>query len=532
MFQIILRELRITSKRGSTYWVRMATAAAAFVVAFCFMIVSSLFGNMMGNIGQNMFTVLSWYVFCISLVAGLFLTSDCISEERREGTLGLLFLTNLTGFDVVMGKLFSSGLNALYGLFALLPILGLSLLVGGVTGTQFFSCSLALVNILFFGLSAGMFVSVFTRETLWSVLGSLAVMFIVLAGLSLLAILFNHFRIGTIFRMLNPFSPFNSIVSTLSGISNRAEFWESLAISNLVSWFLVFTSAFMLPRVIREKTGSFKSLELLLNKFKVTPKKKILSDGNPVLWLMERVNWSGKIAWWTILAGAALTLMILCIPGYSLAKGISSWTVTLTGLGLKVLFAFQACRLFAETRQNGALELIACTPLTDEEIIYGQWQSLKNIFLTPLAIFTLIYANLMIVIFLSQKTMMAPVIATMAKSGAGGFANLWLWILFTTQIWGPLYQVVRFPFDFFALGWMGMWLSLSLRKPHQAAGLTLLFVLVIPSVALCVPTLLTDIFFIFWARRKVLEDFRVILSEGRRRRAPVLGLQPAPPPKI
>ncbi|HQU46125.1 MAG TPA: hypothetical protein PK867_25150, partial [Pirellulales bacterium] len=42
------------------------------------------------------------------------LTADCISSERREGTLGLLFLTDLRGHDVVLGKLVVAGLGAFY----------------------------------------------------------------------------------------------------------------------------------------------------------------------------------------------------------------------------------------------------------------------------------------------------------------------------------------------------------------------------------------------------------------------------------
>ena len=39
------------------------------------------------------------------LLSGVWFTADCLSEEKREGTLGLLFLTDLKGYDVVFGKL-------------------------------------------------------------------------------------------------------------------------------------------------------------------------------------------------------------------------------------------------------------------------------------------------------------------------------------------------------------------------------------------------------------------------------------------
>jgi len=37
------------------------------------------------------------------------LTADTLSGESREGTLGLLFLTDLRSWDVTLGKLASAG---------------------------------------------------------------------------------------------------------------------------------------------------------------------------------------------------------------------------------------------------------------------------------------------------------------------------------------------------------------------------------------------------------------------------------------
>jgi len=46
------------------------------------------------------FTAFGIVAFGFTLLCGVFLTSDCLSEEKREGTLGLLFLTDLKGFDI------------------------------------------------------------------------------------------------------------------------------------------------------------------------------------------------------------------------------------------------------------------------------------------------------------------------------------------------------------------------------------------------------------------------------------------------
>ena len=60
-------------------------------------------------LGQR-FTGLMMISFIYSLVAGRRFTADCLSEEKREGTLGLLFLTDLKGYDVVLGKVAATSL--------------------------------------------------------------------------------------------------------------------------------------------------------------------------------------------------------------------------------------------------------------------------------------------------------------------------------------------------------------------------------------------------------------------------------------
>ena len=98
------------------------------------------------------------------LLSGVWFTADCLSEEKREGTLGLLFLTDLKGYDVVFGKLVATSLNGFYAVLAVVPILALPLLLGGVTGGEFGRMALVVVNTLFFSLALGMCVSALSRS--------------------------------------------------------------------------------------------------------------------------------------------------------------------------------------------------------------------------------------------------------------------------------------------------------------------------------------------------------------------------------
>ena len=126
--------------------------------------------------------MLTWLCLAAGLSAGLFFTSDCLSEEKREGTLGLLFLTDLRGYDVVLGKLLATSLRGFYALLAVLPILAITLFMGGVTGAQYWKSALALVNALFFSLAAGMAVSAVSRDSQKAMMGTLLVLLLLALG--------------------------------------------------------------------------------------------------------------------------------------------------------------------------------------------------------------------------------------------------------------------------------------------------------------------------------------------------------------
>ncbi len=65
-----------------------------------------------GAVGRSSLGLLTAVGLVIAL-ASVVITADCISRERREGTLSLLFLSTMKGRDVVLGKLAALGLVVL-----------------------------------------------------------------------------------------------------------------------------------------------------------------------------------------------------------------------------------------------------------------------------------------------------------------------------------------------------------------------------------------------------------------------------------
>jgi hypothetical protein len=93
------------------------------------------------------------------MAVAIFGASDSISRERREGTLGFLFLTDLRASDVVLGKLAAAGLVPLYTLAGMFPAFAVCVLVGGLPAFVFWKGMAALIVTLLFSLSGTLFIS-------------------------------------------------------------------------------------------------------------------------------------------------------------------------------------------------------------------------------------------------------------------------------------------------------------------------------------------------------------------------------------
>ena len=135
-------ELRAGARQKATYRIRWITP-----LVFCGLL-AWLIWAFNGFRAPQIFRAYSILIFLYCLILGTARTADCLSSEKREGTLGLLFLTNLNAPEIIGGKWCSNALGAAYGLFAIFPLLALQMLIGGVTLAQFWRTFLAMADAL------------------------------------------------------------------------------------------------------------------------------------------------------------------------------------------------------------------------------------------------------------------------------------------------------------------------------------------------------------------------------------------------
>ncbi len=159
---VIARELRSAARQGATYHLRTFGVLSALVV----LVWVGFGGSIPVNRGSELFAHLHRVLFFSIWALVPLLSADCLSRERREGTLPLLFLTPLTPGAIVYAKGFAHLLRALTLWLAVLPVLTICFLVGGVGWAEVAFSVLINFGAICLATSAGLLASSLSRT--WS----------------------------------------------------------------------------------------------------------------------------------------------------------------------------------------------------------------------------------------------------------------------------------------------------------------------------------------------------------------------------
>lgn len=527
---VIERELRVAERKHIAFWVRLGAALLAASLLTVLFAAGSIpiFGSPV-NLGVRFeFNLMKWLAFAFACGAGVFLTADCLSEEKREGTLGLLFLTPLRGFEVVLGKLLSRSIEAVCALLALLPVVAITILLGGVGGPELFRTALAVGNALLLSLAAGLFVSAISRESLKAINATLLLMLLLLAGLPLLDLLLRQWPASAPFARLQHANPW-ALMQSAGGFSTRA-FWPQLALQHALAWGFVALACVISPRswqdrVIRATTEQRGIRGRWLAAGRTARKRadRRLLDQDPPRWLAAREMTVIGIVWFCLV----LAWSVLATVGWFQGRTAAGMAAHFCGSILAFLMMFwlssAAAKFFVELKQTNALELLLVTPVTFPQIVRAQWRTLLRQFIGPLIALVLLQAVGGYVFISQMFTNLTPPAGITQPPGMVNFnpAHYYLanWI---AGILGGLA-------NFAALAWFGMWMGLTSRKTGLAVLKTLGIVIILPSVVFSMGTgmvfafglkfglpiwlgsivgfllgLAKDAFFIIWSRRHLL----------------------------
>lgn len=95
-------------------------------------------------------------------MAGGMAVADSVSSEKRDGTLGLLMMTPLSSYEILIAKSLSSSLNFFLAVLGMIPFFGLLILMGGIQPMDLFLSVVSIFSCYFLSNSLGLLVSVNT----------------------------------------------------------------------------------------------------------------------------------------------------------------------------------------------------------------------------------------------------------------------------------------------------------------------------------------------------------------------------------
>jgi hypothetical protein len=463
---IVARELRVAARRRNTYLGRVGAALVSIVIAGFWLPVFA--SQTTTSQGRLLFSILSTLAFGYCLLAGTRLTSDCLSAEKREGTIGLLFLTDLRGYDVVLGKLVSCSLNAFYGLLAILPVLALALLLGGVTLDEVGRMALLFLNTLFFSMAAGVFVSTISRNDRRAMFATGCVILLATAAPYALAWslgLAQWLRSGpggprsfldpVNLLELSPVFAFQILSTGPSSSLMVREFYETIIATHALGWMFLVAASLVVPRVCRERPpGRLGSRWLdFRNRWSYgKPVQRLafrarLLDRNAFYWLAARDRIKAYYVWFFV---GALAL-IWAWSGWVLTNFVFDWDVSFGVLFLlfvffKVWLTSEVCARLVEDRANGAFELLLSSPLDLPEMAQGQTMALWRQFGKPVVL-ALVLTFLLLISALG--TSHDGLTATEVK------------LMFATLM-------ILLVADLATLKWLGMWHAITSTQINRA----------------------------------------------------------------
>ena len=380
LLPIITRELRAEARQPVNYGLRMLGAAVLTVV------LGVLLANQEGKqSGGNAFLAMSVVVFCGIWIVVPILTADCLSREKREGTLGLLFLTPLKPFEIILGKGTIHAIRALTLIVAVVPVVTVPFVLGGITRSNVVASLVLDSAALLFALAAGLLASSLCRQwtraiilaELFSFLFFYAFLWLAIGSLGwtgtrgnsvgiLLQILESAYYAGRYPGFGTPLAPaMINLVSPLIAIMAAAMVAFILA--------LVFAS-YRLRKTWQENPPS--SRQRWLQQTFCTPRfwvgllrrqNATRLSRNPIGWL-QQYSWSARLGKW------GWCFAVITIVSWFLATDtrIVNGGLLVLKTAILISMAFSAVGSFQREKQNGALELLLVTPLQERQIILGR----------------------------------------------------------------------------------------------------------------------------------------------------------------
>jgi ABC-type transport system involved in multi-copper enzyme maturation permease subunit len=462
---LIERELRVALRKQKPAQGRFKIAALSTGGSILFLWIGALTNER--SVGRSLeeFLCIAGLIFVLQAPR---LTAGALAEERRNQTLGLLFLSGLGPGEVFASKFLSSALIAFTNLLAIFPMLALPFLTGGVSYELFLAIICALPLLMLFALAVSLLASVLTREDGTAIVLANVVGALLCAVLPAVYMAQSQFSAGAPslwwLRLSPAYGPYLVWRGFGSGFhaGERAEFWQNLTLTMVWSGLALGAAAFALTRVWREREeeaeiGGWRARwRRLIHGDRESRRRlgRLWLDENPFVWLAGRNRQPAMLGW--LVVGGIVVVWMLCWAVWPAAWASAAnffLTATLLNMVLSWLPRYAAAEQLGQARRDGTYELLLTTPLDPSDIVWGELQALRWHF-RPLANFVLTLNVLML---------LGGLVARSWSTGAL-VVYLCFWLCLLTWTWSLGQRWLRvLPV---------MWASLNCGQPAHAVWRT------------------------------------------------------------
>ena len=404
---LLSRELLTASRSWRHYALRTGYVLLLFVLIYT--AGQAVFGfqqvRMTGDIarfGRFVFDLLAITQLTLVMTLALLLASSTVSTEKDRRTLILLLMTDLTGRELVVGKMLASLVGLLTVVAVSAPVFALLRLFGGVTLEQILWLELLCV-------SAGLLVAAWvTLVAYWrektfqtlaiGTLGAVAY----LAVTAVAAVAFQGGLIGYAASLLNPFIALRLVLDPLAGGDGPNNGLLAAAIG-LQFALAVAILAYTCLRV------------RIWNPSRVVHMRTEQDEAGGVRRAAPRSIWNRPVRWREIRTRAYGTRVFLIKGVYLLLAAAAFWfglqgAAESVGLLPKVGYAFlflslislaltnaQAVTSMTTERDGQTMELLLATEVSVREFVvdkaFGTLWNAKELLLAPLALVAVGYAT-------------------------------------------------------------------------------------------------------------------------------------------
>lgn len=459
---VLARELRVEARHASTYWLRVLGVTALLVVALFF----GINNGFSPNLGGKLFARLNLTLFCCIWILVPLLTADCISRERREGTLGLLFLTPLKPRDIVLAKSLAHGLRAATLCVAVVPVLAIPFLMGGVSWKE--AIWSLLVNFASFcwALSAGLLASSRSRQWMRALVTAATwaffffLLFCFAHGLAAFSVapwvpssheltlgqLLWAILMGGVALLVDLEGGRSYLAGSILGRGNAQ--WLVAAgalpaISLLALTSVILLAARNIRRGWQEEPPSARQIwwqrtfctpVYWQSFFRRWMRRKL--ERNPIGWLQQR-TWSGRLVTWSWLA-ILVSFYSFAVADQRFFRGFFGVLQAVMGWLLVGSMALSAAGSFRRERESGVLELLLVAPLSVGQIMGGRLRGLWGQFFLAMALLLAVWLYLATVfgdfetrswMYFATTYLTLPVIGLYFSLRRANFISALLWTL-------------------------------------------------------------------------------------------------------